>query len=113
SETDYRLPRPVHANDFAVILRAIESGASMPELPARAAEPEPAAPAIETRELPPVAAGDAAAPDKPAPAEPPAPEPIPEPEPEPEPEPAIELPPDRPLAQWLAGGLERRVRLQR
>ncbi|HWS77116.1 MAG TPA: hypothetical protein VN205_01950, partial [Thermomonas sp.] len=44
-----------------------------------------------------------------------APEPAaPEPAPEPEPEPQAELPPDRPLASWLAGNaLGRRVRLQR
>ena len=44
------------------------------------------------------------------------PEPVvePDPIPEPVPEPVVELPPDRPLVQWLGSdGLTRRVRLQR
>ena len=112
SQTDYRLPRPVSANDFSVLLSEIAVDA--PAEAAMAAQasppkPQPAAPRVEAAPQPEPAPDPA-----PAPAPEPEPEPEPEPIPEPTPEPLIELPPDRGLAQWLRpAGLERRVRLQR
>lgn len=112
NQTDYRLPRPVTANDFAVLLSEIAGDANAdgreaaPAAPQAASTPSPAEPA----------------PSLPGQAQAPGPAPVAEaalmaPEPEPEPvneEPAVELPPDRALASWLgANGLERRVRLQR
>ena len=120
NQTDFRLPRPISANDFTVLLSEIAVDAPVEAAAAKAAAMAVAAavPVIE----PAVAKIEAAPPPAPIPApepepEPlpvPEPEPIPEPEPEPEPQPVIELPADRGLARWLlAGGLERRVRLQR
>src|SRR5690606_25714048 len=101
SQTDYRLPRPLSASDFAVLLSEIAGDAPSA---ATAASPEPpAATSMPADPEPPVEAqpGEEA---PPPPAEAPAPEPGP----------MVELRPDRPLASWLgANGLERRVRLQR
>jgi len=121
NQTDYRLPRPVTADDFAVLLSEIAGDAPAVETapPPAASTPAPApsdalppaqAVVVDEVEAAPVEApAMAAAP--PAPVEP---EPEPEPEPAPAPEPLAELPPDRPLAAWLdANGLDRRVRLQR
>ena len=127
NQTDYRLPRPVSADDFTVLLSEIAvdapfeaaaaKAAAAASVPAPAPKVEPAAPKVE------VAAPPAPIPEpqpEPAPEPLPVPEPEsipappPEPTPEPEPKPVIELPADRGLARWLlAGGLERRVRLQR
>lgn len=118
NQTDYRLPRPISANDFSVLLSEIAVDAPVEAAAAKAA----AAPA-PAEKVEPVAAKAEVAPPPGAEPEPvaaaapvPTPEPVPEPEPEPEPipEPVIELPADRGLARWLlAGGLDRRVRLQR
>ena len=119
NQTDFRLPRPISANDFTVLLSEIAVDAPVEAAAAKAAAasavaaaatPEPAPPKLEA----------APALAQPIPAAEPEPEPIPEPvpahepEPEPVPEPIIEVPADRGLARWLlAGGLDRRVRLQR
>ena len=119
NQTDHRLPRPISANDFAVLLSEIAVDA-----PVEAAAKAAAASAVA------VAKDEQAASKAEAIPAPPMPEPLPEPEPEPipaeepvpepvpepvaEPEPAIQLPVDRGLAQWLGGdGLTDRVRLQR
>jgi hypothetical protein len=105
NQTDYRLPRPVTANDFAVLLSEIAGDAPAID---SVASPEPAAAAIAVVATPSVEAPAPEALVEPEPAQP-----VPA-EPEPEPEPVAELPPDRPLAAWLgANGLDRRVRLQR
>ena len=120
TQTDYRLARPVDADAFATLLRQL--GAHMPPAPTAVAPvvstpapaptdhlPEPQAmPADEVEAMPVEAPAMAVATDAAA---------TPEPEPQVEalePDPAASLPPDRPLASWLAAnGLERRVRLQR
>jgi hypothetical protein len=106
NQTDYRLPRPVTADDFAVLLSELASDA-----PAAERTPPPAQAAVtETVEAMPV---EATAPATAASAEPEPPAPVAA-EPEAEPAPVAELPPDRSLAAWLsANGLDRRVRLQR
>ncbi|QIL20100.1 hypothetical protein [Thermomonas sp. HDW16] len=116
NQTDYRLPRPVTANDFAVLLSEIAGDApraTAPEPPPVASTPAPSG------QLPPAQAAATVDEIVQTPAEPVAratavvvePEP---PAPEPEPEPVVELAPDRSLASWLGrNGLERRVRLQR
>ena len=121
NQTDYRLPRPISANDFTVLLseiavdapvEAAAAKAAAASVLAAAAAPEPAPPKVEA--APALAQPIPAAEPEPEPA--PIPEPVPaiEPEPEPIPEPVIEVPADRGLARWLlAGGLDRRVRLQR
>jgi len=121
NQTDFRLPRPVSANDFAVLLSEIAgdlAAAPAPAAPPAASTPAPA----PSDHLPPAHAvrvdhvEDAPAASvvlAPAPAEAPAAA-APEPTPEAAPAATRELPPDRPLAMWLeASGLERRVRLQR
>lgn len=119
NQTDYRLPRPVTANDFAVLLSEIAGDAPAADIapPPAASTPAPA----PSDALPPpqaVVVDEVEAVPAEAPAMATAPparvEPEREPEPAPEPEPLAELPPDRPLAAWLdANGLDRRVRLQR
>jgi len=121
-QTDYRLPRPVTAHDFAILLGEITGdtpqAASSPETtPAAPVASVPAA-AAPIDPLPPVQAAPVAEIEA-SPAEavtvlpiaaaaPPAPEPVAEPEP------VVEFALDRPLAGWLAAnGLDRRVRLQR
>ena len=128
NQADYRLPRPVTADDFAVLLSEIAGDAPAPAdiapppaastpapAPDDALPPAQALPADEVEAAPVEAPAMAAVP--PAQVEPeraPEAEPEPAPEPAPEPEPLAELPPDRPLAAWLdANGLDRRVRLQR
>jgi hypothetical protein len=117
-QTDYRLPRPVSASDFAVLLSEIAldapAAAHSPEPPPAASTHAPA----PTDHLPPAQAIHPDEVEK-APVEAPAMAPVvaaasePEP-PAPAPVPQIELPPDRPLASWLGrNGLDRRVRLQR
>ena len=121
NQTDYRLPRPVTADDFAVLLSEIAGDAPAAETapPPAASTPAPApADALPPAQAVVVDEVEAAPIEAPAmAAAPPAqiePEPEPEPVPEPMPEPSAELPPDRPLAAWLgANGLDRRVRLQR
>ena len=121
NQTDYRLPRPVTGDDFAVLLSEIAGDA-----PAADSAPPPAAstPAPVPADAPPPAQALVVDEVEAAPVEAPAmaaappvqvePEPEPEPDPAPVPEPLAELPPDRPLAAWLgANGLDRRVRLQR
>jgi hypothetical protein len=119
NQTDYRLPRPVTANDFAVLLSEIAGDAPAaeaappPVVSTPAPAPDDALPPAQAVVMDEVEAAPAEAPAMAA--APPAPiEPEPEPEVAPEPEPLAELPPDRPLAAWLdANGLDRRVRLQR
>lgn len=118
NQTDYRLPRPVTADDFAVLLREIAGDAPVHTTPPPAASTPAPAP---TDALPPAQAvmvDEVEAPPVEAPAMAAAPpaqiEPEPDPAPAPVPEPVVELPPDRPLSAWLeADGLDRRVRLQR
>ncbi len=136
SQTDYRLARPLNADDLATLLRQIAAGA--PSSTVFPAEPA-ATPLAHTTpapapgdQLPPPAAiqadvTEAAPPEAPAMAPLPgygsmpdsaidAPVAVIAPEPQwtPPPEPAVESRPDRPLANWLErGALERRVRLQR
>ncbi len=121
-QTDFRLARPLDADDFAALLRQL--GADMPPAPAAIAPavspvastpapaptdhlPEPQALPVDEVEAIPVEAPAMAV------------APVTTPEPEPhvqaiEPDPAPALPPDRPLASWLAtSGLDDRVRLQR
>jgi hypothetical protein len=107
NQTDFRLPRPVTANDFVVLLSEIARDAPL----LTAADPPPAASADD---LPPAQAARIDEIEQ-APAEAVAMAPAPEPEPPaPEPDPVVELPPDRPLAGWLgSNGLQHRVRLQR
>lgn len=121
NQTDYRLPRPVTANDFAVLLSEIAGEAAAVDTapPPSASTPAPA-PGDTLRPAQAVAVDEAEAAPIEAPAMAAAPptqvEPAAEPEaePAPVPDPLAELPPDRPLAAWLgADGLERRVRLQR
>ena len=125
NQTDYRLPRPVSANDFTVLLSEIAVDAPFEAAAAKAAAAAAAPVPAPAPKVEPVATKvEAAAPPAPIPEPEPAPEPlpvagpepipVPEPTPEPEPQAVIELPADRGLARWLlAGGLERRVRLQR
>ena len=120
NQTDYRLPRPISANDFSVLLSeiAVDAPAEAAAAKAAAANPEPAAARVEAAPTPAPAQALPAAEPEPQEEPPQEPEPIrapePEPEPEPTPEPVIEVPEDRGLARWLlAGGLDRRVRLQR
>lgn len=120
NQTDYRLPRPISANDFSVLLSeiAVDAPAEAAAAKAAAANPEPAAARVEAAPTPAPAQALPAAEPEPQEEAPQEPEPIrapaPEPEPEPTPEPVIEVPEDRGLARWLlAGGLDRRVRLQR
>ena len=118
NQTDFRLPRPISASDFSVLLSEIAVDAPVEAAAAKAAA---AAAATSVPVTEPVASKVEAAPPpaptpepQPVPEPEPIPEPQPEPTPEPEPEPVIEVPADRGLARWLlAGGLERRVRLQR
>jgi hypothetical protein len=115
NQTDHRLPRPISADDFTVLLSEIAVDAPV-EAAAKAAAAAAAAPAPKVE--PAASKVEAAVQPDPEPEPEPVPvvepDPIPEPEPEPEPEPVIALPEDRGLARWLlAGGLERRVRLQR
>ena len=120
NQTDFRLPRPISANDFTVLLSEIAVDAPVEAAAAKAAAEaaaasvraiEPVAPKVEAAP-PPAPIPEPEPEPKPLPV--PEPEPIPAPEPEPEPLPVIALPADRGLARWLlAGGLERRVRLQR
>ena len=115
SQTDYRLPRPISANDFSVLLSEIAVDAPVEAAAAKAAAVAPA-PKVEPAKVSaaPQPAPVTAPEPEPSPEPLPPPAPIPEPEPEPEPEPVIEVPADRGLARWLlAGGLDRRVRLQR
>lgn len=114
NQTDYRLPRPISASDFSVLLSEIATDAPVSD-PVPVAQPEPPVQAVAPTPAEPAAPESPQAEPAPLPAEPELlPEPEPVPEPEPEPEPVVELPPDRSLAQWLrAEGLERRVRLQR
>lgn len=112
SQTDYRMMRPVNASDFAVLLSEIAGDTPPPQA---ASTPAPA-PGERTPDVQAPSEGETesdlieAAPMISMPAAVSAPAPAPEPEPTP----AAPLPPDRPLASWLAGnGLERRVRLQR
>ena len=115
NQTDHRLPRPISADDFTVLLSEIAVDAPVEAAAAKAAAAAApvAAPAPKTEaEAPKVEAAPPIAEPEPEPAAIPEPEPVPEPIREPEP--VFQLPPDRGLAQWLvAGGLERRVRLQR
>ena len=118
NQTDHRLPRPISADDFTVLLSEIAVDAPVEAAAKAAAAAAPVAPAAPKEE--PEGPKAEAAPPQPIeePESEPAPIPVPEPEPVPEPirepEPVFQLPPDRGLAQWLvAGGLERRVRLQR
>lgn len=124
NQTDFRLPRPISANDFTVLLSEIAVDAPVEAAAAKAAAAaaavaapviEPVAPKVEAAAPPaPIPAPEPEPIPEPEPLPVPEPEPIPVPEPEPEPLPVIELPADRGLARWLlAGGLERRVRLQR
>jgi hypothetical protein len=128
NQTDFRLPRPISADDFTVLLSEIAVDAPVEAAAAKAAAAAASAQKIETTAVKVEATPQPDPIPEPEPlpvAEPepipqpeaeaePEPEPIPEPEPEPEPQPVIELPADRGLARWLlAGGLERRVRLQR
>jgi hypothetical protein len=121
SQTDYRLMRPLNANDFAVLLTEIEvdspataamapaasthAPAPFDQLPEAQALPEDeieASPALRPVMAPLPAAAEL--------------DPVPEPKPAsaPVPIPAVAMAPDRPLAHWLVGNaLERRVRLQR
>ncbi len=118
SQTDYRLMRPLNANDLAVLLSEIEvdtpaaPGAVVPSASTPAPTPVdqlPDAKAMPEDEV------------KARPVETPAMAPVPaaaRPSPTPEPvsaaTPAFALAPDRPLALWLVGNaLERRVRLKR
>lgn len=119
NQTDYRLPRPVTADDFAVLLSEIAGdapateAASPPAASTPAPAPEDALPPAQAVVMDEVEAAPAMAAAPPARVEP-EPEPQPEPEAAPEPEPQAALAPDRPLAAWLeANGLDRRVRLQR
>ena len=118
NQTDYRLPRPVTANGFAVLLREIggDAPAAVPPpapvtstpAPAASVAPLPHAQAAVVDAIEPAPAAAATAPAPVIAPEPPAPEP------EPVPEPVIEFALDRPLLSWLAAqGLDRRVRLQR
>ena len=121
NQTDFRLPRPISANDFSVLLSEIAVDAPV-EAAAAKASAEEAASAAGLAPVPAALFEPAAIAPEPdpipvlesAPVSTRQPEPEPIPEPEPEPQPVIELPADRGLARWLlAGGLERRVRLQR
>ncbi|MFS8136572.1 MAG: hypothetical protein ACMG50_00445, partial [Thermomonas sp.] len=118
SQTDYRLMRPLNANDLAVLLSEIEvdtppahvdaAPAASTPAPAPADQlPEPQAlPNDEVEAIPAETPAMAAVPA--------AVIPDPEPESAPAPVPAVAIAPDRPLAHWLVGnGLERRVRLKR
>ena len=120
SQTDYRLMRPLNANDLAVLLSEIQvdtpkaqveiaPAASTPAPAPSDRLPEPQAmPADEVEAKPARAPAMAAIPTAVAP------DPVPEPAPAPAPIPAVALAPDRPLALWLVGNaLERRVRLKR
>lgn len=114
NQTDYRLPRPISANDFSVLLSeiAVDAPVEAAAAKAAAAKIEPVATKVEAAPPQPAAEPEPVAAAVPAPE--PVPEPVPAPEPEPIPEPVIELPADRGLARWLlTGGLDRRVRLQR
>ena len=127
NQTDYRLPRPVTADDFAVLLSEIAGDAPGADTapPPAASTPAPApADALPPAQAVVVDEVEAAPVEAPAMAAAPptraeqAPAPAPEPEPAaagtPQLELMAELPPDRPLAAWLgANGLDRRVRLQR
>ncbi len=122
SQTDYRLMRPLNANDLAVLLSEIEvDGPSVePDVAPAASTPAPApidqlpeAQALPEDEvevspaLRPVMASLPAAVE---------PDPLPAPHPAfaSAAVPTAELTPDRPLANWLTGnGLVRRVRLKR
>ncbi len=112
NQTDYRLPRPVTADDFAVLLSEIAGDAPADEAapaPGDALPPAQAVVVDEVEAAPVEAPAMSMTPAATAPAEP-----EPAPPLEPEPEPVADLPPDRPLAAWLgAHGLDRRVRLQR
>ena len=117
NQTDYRMMRPINASDFAVLLSEIAGDTpAVKATPASAPSASTPAPA-PSDELPdaqalPESTAEATALDSPAMA--PIPTAVAEPEPEPEPAPSMHLPAERPLASWLlAGGLERRVRLQR
>lgn len=130
SQTEYRLARPVNADELAALLSEIagahDATAAAPAQHAAtedAADAPPAAstPAPSPADVLPVA--DAATPDiteavpdvAPAMAHAPTDAALPQQDPEPEPEPAPEpAPADRSLHAWLAdGGLPGRVRLQR
>lgn len=140
NQTDFRLPRPISADDFTVLLSEIAVDAPVEAAAANAAAVAAAAsePAMKPVAVAAKAEADAPAAPIPEPAPEPVPapqpepeplpvmEPVPEPEPEPAPqpepepipqpapEPVIELLAERGLARWLlAGGLERRIRLQR
>ncbi|MEO6227181.1 MAG: hypothetical protein ABIO61_04895 [Thermomonas sp.] len=124
SQTDYRLMRPLNANDLAVLLSEIEVDTppdqaavapaasthapapvdQLPEAHALQEDEVEASPALRPAMAPlPVFVG----PD-------PATDPKPTLAPAPASTPTIAIAPDRPLAHWLVGnGLERRVRLKR
>ncbi len=120
NQTDYRLMRPITARDFAVLLSEIAGDAPREDASAPVAStpaPTPSDKLPDAQALPddeidaePVAAPAMAS----IPAAAIEPQPESASEAEPAPAPAMQLPPDRPLASWLAGnGLDRRVRLQR
>ena len=120
NQTDYRLMRPLNASDFAVLLSEIAG--DTPAQSQTAAAPVASTPApAPSDQLPdaqamPVDETEAKPVDAPAMASTTVatPEPDVEAEREPQPAHALNLPPDRPLASWLAGNsLDRRVRLQR
>ena len=123
NQTDFRLPRPISASDFSVLLSEIAVDAPVEAAAAKAAAAaaapvpaiEPVVTKVEAAPQPaPIREPESAPEPLPVPEPEPIPEPEPKPAPEPEPEPLIQVPADRGLARWLlAGGLERRVRLQR
>ena len=133
SQTDFRLARPLNADDLAALLRQIAEGAPQPTVANAEAAPTPLAhttPAPAPGDQLPAPAAMQADVTEAVPPESPAMAPLPgygsEPDEEPvaasapeqqwtpPPESAVESRPDRPLASWLERGeLERRVRLQR
>lgn len=116
NQTDYRLMRPITASDFAVLLSEIAGDAPSEVAPAPAASTPAPAPSDQLPEAQalPVDEIDAEPVVAPAMASTPAAPIEPETESKAAPAAAMQLPPDRPLASWLAGhGLDRRVRLQR
>ena len=118
SQTDYRLMRPLNANDLAVLLSEIEVDTPKAHAAMAPAASTPApAPADQLPEAQAMQEDEVEAKPAEAPAMAAAPTvvaPDPAPEPAPAPIPAVAIAPDRPLALWLVGNaLERRVRLKR
>ena len=113
SQTDYRLMRPINANDFAVLLSEIARDAPADEAKTVPVHSTPA-PAPSDNMPHAQALPDDEEEDSPAEAPAMASKPVPPSQPERRAAPAQALPPERPLAAWLVdNGLERRVRLQR